>query len=85
MTKLTEREKEKLLHAQGVPEIMSYWAYTVATAPNPTPQQLLTVRELFATPWYQKSRMWIYEDKLVPRPEATYYNLRKHVRNNDSV
>ena len=63
--KLTEKERERLLTKNGVPEHMSYWARSVALTEQPTEQQIQTVKELFGLqPSTIRYKYWIYEDKL---------------------
>ena len=62
---LTQKERKRLITKGSVPLQMEYWCRTVALDPNPTQQQITTVKELFAiTDAYTRNKYWIFEDKL---------------------
>jgi hypothetical protein len=75
--KLTEKERERLLTKNGVPEHMSYWARSVALTEQPTEQQINTVKELFALKSSTiRHGYWIYEDKL-RFTKVSYHTIRQ--------
>jgi hypothetical protein len=78
--KLTQKERERLLRKDGVPKHLTYWARQISLDPNPTEQQLLTVRELFDIKnAYVRNQYWIFEDKL-RLTEVSYHTIpRKKV------
>ena len=62
---LTQKERKRLITKGSVPLQIEYWCRTVALDPNPTEQQILTVRELFAIKdAYTRNKYWVFEDKL---------------------
>ena len=62
---LTARERERLIRKDGVPAHLTHWARQISLDPNPTEQQILTVRELFAIKdAYTRNKYWVFEDKL---------------------
>ena len=62
---LTAKERERLIRKDGVPAHLTYWARQISLDPNPTEQQILTVRELFAIKdAYTRNKQWVFEDKL---------------------
>ena len=62
---LTAKERERLIRKDGVPAHLTYWARQISLDPNPTEQQILTVRELFAIKdAYTRNKHWVFEDKL---------------------
>ena len=62
---LTAKERERLIRKDGVPAHLTYWARQIGLDPNPTEQQILTVRELFAIKdAYHRNKHWVFEDKL---------------------
>jgi hypothetical protein len=78
--KLTQKERERLLRKDGVPKHLTYWARQISLDPNPTEQQILTVRELFDIKnAYVRNQYWIFEDKL-RLTEVSYHTIpRKKV------
>jgi len=72
---LTAKERKRLITKGGVPIQIEYWARTVALDPNPTQQQILTVRELFAIKdAYTRNKYWVFEDKL-RLTEVSYHTI----------
>ena len=72
---LTERERERLIRKDGVPAHLTYWARQIGLDPNPTEQQILTVRELFAIKdAYTRNKYWVFEDKL-RLTEVSYHTI----------
>ena len=62
---LTEKERKRLITKGGVPIQIEYWARTVALDPNPTQQQILTVkRTICYKDAYTRNKYWVFEDKL---------------------
>jgi hypothetical protein len=78
--KLTQKERERLIRKDGVPKHLTYWARQISLDPNPTEQQILTVRELFDIKnAYVRNQYWIFEDKL-RLTEVSYHTIpRKKV------
>ena len=58
-----------------------YWGRCIALSANPTEQQIETAREYLALPYYNKSKVYIWEDKLRPRPVVTLIQVGKATRN----
>ena len=77
MKPLTEREIQRCIMLQGMPEHFCYWARCVALDPNPTEQQILTVREIISNNHYDNLKHWIFEDKLRLRPVSTFHKVQK--------
>jgi hypothetical protein len=78
--KLTQKERERLIRKDGVPKHLTYWARQISLDPNPTEQQILTVRELFDIKnAYVRNQYWVFEDKL-RLTEVSYHTIpRKKV------
>jgi len=75
---LTARERERLIRKDGVPAHLTYWARQIGLDPNPTEQQILTVRELFTSKdAYTRNKYWVFEDKLRITEDTTHTSPRK--------
>tara|TARA_R110000803_G_scaffold178789_1_gene241193 strand:- start:191 stop:484 length:294 start_codon:yes stop_codon:yes gene_type:complete len=70
---LTAKERSKLLIINSVPPNIQHWAMAVGRDPNPTEQQILTVRQIFDLSVYERNLHWIFEDKLRLKPESILY------------
>jgi hypothetical protein len=78
---LTQKERKRLITKGSVPLQMEYWCRTVALDPNPTQQQITTVKELFAiTDAYTRNKYWIFEDKL-RLTEVSYHTIPRKKAN----
>ena len=77
MKPLTERELQRCIMHQGMPEHMAYWARCVAFDPDRTEQQIATIREILANNHYDNLKHWIFEDKLRHKPVSTFHKVRK--------
>ena len=78
---LTQKERKRLITKGSVPLQMEYWCRTVALDPNPTQQQITTVRELFnIKDAYNRNKHWIFEDKL-RLTEVSYHTIPRKKAN----
>jgi len=71
---LTDYERERLTVKNGVPDSIEHWARTVGFDPNPSQQQIATVREIFALPYWKRPNICIWQDKIVQRTNEVNYS-----------
>jgi len=71
---LTAKERERLTVKNGVPDSIEYWARCVGLDPNPSQQQIVTAREIFALPYWKRQNICIWKDKIVHRTNVVNYS-----------
>jgi len=71
---LTAKERERLTVKNGVPDSIEHWARGVGFDPNPSQQQIATVREIFDLAYWKRHNICVWEDKLVERTNIVNYS-----------
>ena len=71
---LTDYERERLTVIGGVPDSIESWARGVGFDPNPSQQQIATVREIFSLPYWKRPNICIWQDKIVQRSNVVNYS-----------